>query len=228
MRRAEIGCLIFDVDGTLYRQAPVRRGMAIRLLANCARNPVEGWRTASFVRHYRRAQESLRKSGERRDQLAVACERAGVAQSWGEKCVERWINEGPLDLVAGAIYPELVTFLEKARERSMKLAVLSDYPAERKLSALGLSAFFSCVVSAVDPRVRRFKPDPSGLLTVMAECGSGTSETIYVGDRPEVDAEAARRAGVQCIIVGQRHGASGIGWEGVPNYKALGGMLGIN
>src|SRR4051812_26705840 len=126
-------CIIFDVDGTLYRQGPVRRGMAVRFLSYALRKPVPALRTAAFIRQYRRAQEQLRGIGSRSDQLRVACERCGTECAWGMKCVEEWIEKRPLDLVAKAIYPGLVAFLAKARERGMKLAVVSDYPPEEKL-----------------------------------------------------------------------------------------------
>ena len=37
--------LLFDVDGTLYHQAPLRRAMSVRLLRHGIVRPLQGWRT---------------------------------------------------------------------------------------------------------------------------------------------------------------------------------------
>ena len=48
------------------------------------------------------------------------------------------------------------------------------------------------VVSCLD--VDRAKPDPEGLLKIMAALGRQPGETVYVGDSPS-DAQAAEGAG---------------------------------
>jgi HAD superfamily hydrolase (TIGR01509 family) len=217
--------LIFDVDGTLYRQGPVRRGMALRLFSYTIRNPLAGVKAAAFLRHYRRAQERLRGNGSYRDQLHTACLDSGIKLEWGEGCVREWIEKRPLDLVAKAIYPDLTNLLVRAAERGIKLAIVSDYPAQEKLRALGLDRYFRCVISPPDSRVTRFKPDPSGILAVLRELKVDAAEAVYIGDRPEVDAEAARRAGVACIIVGRASGPPSGEWLAAPDYARLAAML---
>jgi HAD superfamily hydrolase (TIGR01509 family) len=218
-------CLIFDVDGTLYRQTPVRRGMALRLLAYSIRRPLAGVKTAAFLRCYRRAQERLRGTGSCRDQLHTACRDSGVELKWGEECVREWIEKRPLDLVAKAIYPGVAALVMRAAERGIKLAVVSDYPAQEKLLALGLDRYFRCVISPPDPGMERFKPDPSGILAALRELKIDAAEAIYIGDRPEVDAEAAKRAGVGCIIVGHTSGPPSREWLAAPNYYRVAAML---
>jgi HAD superfamily hydrolase (TIGR01509 family) len=220
-------CLIFDVDGTLYRQPPVRRGMALRLLSYSTRNPLAGLKTAAFLRHYRRAQERLRGNGSCRDQLHTACRDSRVKLEWGEGCVREWIEQRPLDLVAKAIYPGVAALLHRAEERGLRLAVVSDYPAVEKLRALGLDRYFRCVISSPDPRMARFKPDPGGILAILQELKIDAAEAVYIGDRPEVDAEAAKRAGVACIIVGRASGPPSGEWLAAPDYRRLAAMLGL-
>lgn len=219
--------LIFDVDGTLYRQAPVRRGMALRLLAYSIRKPLAGVKTAAFLRRYRHAQERLRGTGSCRDQLHTACRDSGVELKWGETCVRDWIEQRPLDLVAKAIYPGLANLLMRAAERRFKLAVVSDYPAQEKLRALGLDQYFRCVISPPDPRMARFKPDPGGILAVLRELKIDATEAVYIGDRPDVDAEAAKRAGVACIVVGRDSRLPSGEWVAAPDYALVAEMLGL-
>ena len=220
--------MIFDVDGTLYRQAPVRRGTAFRFLCYALRHPAPALRAAAFLREYRRAQEQLRAVGSGPDQLRVACESTGTEYAKAMAYVQCWLEGRPLDLVAKAIYPGLVPFLSKATERGIKLAVVSDYPAEEKLRALGLDAFFCAVISASGPSGRRFKPAPDGILAVLEELAVAPSHAIYVGDRPDVDAAAAKAAGTACAILGYPPNPDPGGWLGAPDYFRLASLLGLN
>ena len=54
--------LIFDVDGTLYEQAPVRRAMLYRILRANLNSPIQGMMTLQALRSYRKAHEELRHS----------------------------------------------------------------------------------------------------------------------------------------------------------------------
>jgi phosphoglycolate phosphatase/putative hydrolase of the HAD superfamily len=141
--------------------------------------------------------------------------------------VSEWIEKRPLDLVARSIYPDLTSLLSRAAERGIKLAVVSDYPAKEKLRALELERFFGCVLSPSDPRMGRLKPDPGGILAVLQELKIDASSAVYIGDRPEVDAEAARRAGIACIILGRTSGPPSGEWLAAPDYLRLAAMLGL-
>ena len=44
-----VKAVIFDVDGTLYRQRPLRRAMAVRLVAGHLLHPIRGMRTARIL-----------------------------------------------------------------------------------------------------------------------------------------------------------------------------------
>src|SRR5687768_121392 len=57
-----ISTLVFDVDGTLYRQRPVRWRMLARLLSRAAFRPGEMVPAVRALRSYRRAQEEMRDS----------------------------------------------------------------------------------------------------------------------------------------------------------------------
>jgi phosphoglycolate phosphatase len=80
------------------------------------------------------------------------------------------------------------------------LAVLTNKPgalARRILDGLGLLARFAAVVGGDEaPR----KPDPAGLLGIMARVGAAREETVLVGDG-RADVAAARAAGVRMIAV---------------------------
>ena len=203
-RPADLKAIVFDVDGTLYRQGPLRRAMLFRLLAGHAAHPLNGWRTLRILRAYRQAQEHLRDdtSGDvAAAQIARTCERTKIAPSAVVECVERWMEREPLTFLPQSVQPGLLEFLSACKARGLRLAALSDYPAEAKLRALGIADLFDVALCAQDPAIGVFKPNPRGLLVTLERLGSSRRESLYVGDRVEVDAAAAEAAGMPCAIL---------------------------
>ena len=199
--------IVLDVDGTLYRQGPLRRAMLIRLLTAHILRPGVAWRTFSALRAYRQAQEHLRDdtSGDvAAAQLRLACERSRLDRASVAACVERWMEREPLSLLGRFVQPGLVEFLEACRARGVRLATLSDYPADAKLEALGVSRYFDLNLCAQAREIGVFKPNPRGLQVVLDRLGATASEAVYVGDRADVDAAAAHAAGVPCAILTER------------------------
>ena len=76
---------------------------------------------------------------------------------------------------------------------------LSDYPTERKLKALNMETVLS--FSSLDSCIDRLKPDPKGLLHICRCWKLLPGECLVIGDRDDRDGEAARRAGMNYIIV---------------------------
>lgn len=200
--------LVFDVDGTLYRQGGLRRAMLRKLVVHALSDPRTGVATFRALRAYRHAQELLREGPIEGDlaaaQFRLASERSGQARDAVESIVARWMDEEPLALLERFIDPALRALLTAARTRGMRLGVLSDYPAAAKLRAMKLDEFFDVVVTAQDPSVNRFKPHPSGLLEALRRLGARPDEALYVGDRRDVDGPVAAAAGASCVIVGER------------------------
>jgi len=203
--------LIFDVDGTLYEQGPVRRAILYRILRAHRTSPVQGLRTLRTLYAYRKAQEVLRENpSDSSDiasaQLLIAGRRMGVSAEIIAPCIARWMEQEPLPLLARSLRKGIVELLQEAKKCDLRLAVLSDYSADRKLAAMGLTRFFDVVVTAQDPEVQRFKPDPAGLELVLQRLAVRMSEAVYIGDREDVDAVAASRAGIQYFILSGRQG----------------------
>ena len=205
--------LIFDVDGTLYDQGPVRRAMLYRLLRAHVTSPVRGLFTLQVLHAYRNAQETLRTTPpEWRDiastQLQLAGRRVGMSAEVIAPFVARWIEHEPLPLLASSVRQGIVKLLQDARKCGLRLAVCSDYPADRKLAAMGIANLFDVVVTAQDAEVQRFKPDPAGLELTLRRLAVAKSDVLYIGDRAEVDALAASRAGIRHFILNGTHGVS--------------------
>lgn len=210
MNPARLKAIVFDVDGTLYRQDPVRRAMFARLLRAHVDRPLAGLRTLRWLQAYRQAQERLRggpaDGGDLAEQqVGLACKWTGAPPAELRSCVRRWMEEEPLGLLRPSVREGLPELIAAATRRALRLGACSDYPAAEKLHAMGLAGFFEVVVTAQDAEVQRFKPHPRVLEVALRRLGVSNEEALYVGDRPEVDAEAARRAGVACAIIGPRH-----------------------
>jgi HAD superfamily hydrolase (TIGR01549 family) len=206
VRRDEIRAVVFDVDGTLYRQGPVRRTMVVRLARAHWRQPRSGLRVTRTLSAYRRAQESLRSTPYDGDlaaaQVQLAAQQSGVDATTVHACIDEWMETAPLDVVAASARAGLVEALEAMAASGLKLGVVSDYPAHRKLHALGIADRFDAIVSAQDERVQAFKPDPRGIRVALQDLGVAPAHALYVGDREDVDVPAAAAADIGCVLVG--------------------------
>jgi putative hydrolase of the HAD superfamily len=220
--------VVFDVDGTLYRQGPLRRAMFLRLLRLTLGQPLEGWRTFRTLQAYRHAQEELRGdlSGDlAAAQIRVACVRTNSDHGSVAERVERWMEQEPLAFLPGCMHVGLVDFLHACKARGLRLAVLSDYPAAAKLRALGIADLFDFDLCAQAPEVGVFKPHPRGLMVVAERLGVTVDECLYVGDRAEVDAAAAEAAGMACAIVTSDRALSSDIHKTVASYLELQELL---
>lgn len=98
-------------------------------------------------------------------------------------------------------FEDTIDFLLRARERGLRLAIVSNWDASLPLvlRAHGLvdlidQAFASLVVGAE-------KPDPTMLHLAMASAGVSPSETLHIGDDPIDDLGAAQNAGVRGLLI---------------------------
>jgi HAD superfamily hydrolase (TIGR01549 family) len=222
-----VKAIVFDVDGTLYRQGPLRRAMLMRLLTAHIVHPRRAWRTFTVLRAYRHAQEHLRgdHGGDiAAAQIAVTSERTNIDESAVTTCVTRWMEREPLAFLPRCLQPGMVEFLRACKGRGLRLGAFSDYPAEDKLRAMGVSELFDVVLSAQSPGVGALKPNPRGLLVTLERLGATPSDALYVGDRVDVDAAAARAAGVRCAIL-TRHASTGAAYVAVSGYPQLHDLL---
>lgn len=116
---AQFKALIFDLDGTLYRQELVRRAMAWRILRAHLCHPIQGLLTVRVLQAYRRAQETVRLTGASGDpvaqQIRVAAQNCKRGESEVQLRVARWSGRA-MDLLSQALRPGLVELLQLARE----------------------------------------------------------------------------------------------------------------
>jgi len=201
-----IAAVLFDLDGTLYRQRPMRALMALELATLALRSPLQAPVTWRVLSEFRRAQETLRGQATERgaglEQLQLTARQTGLSVEQVETLVAEWMIERPLKYMARCRADGLVQLLDFLGRRGIRVGVFSDYPPESKLKALGVAGRFSVLVCSADPEVGAFKPHPRGFLVASARWQIDPSEILVVGDRPDADAAGARAAGMPCVIVG--------------------------
>lgn len=224
------GAVLFDLDGTLYHQPSLRRAMAWELVRAGLRAPLRTARTARRLRAFRSAREELRDVEVRGgtlegEQYALPARRLGVEPGVVRAAVEEWMMQRPLPHLAASAWLELRQVLEELRRRGARLGVFSDYPPEDKLRALDIRSLFDVALGATDPAIDEFKPGPAGLLRAAAELGVDPADVVYVGDRVDVDAPAAQRAGMRCVIVGAEASAVKAPLIGAPRFRDLPDLL---
>ena len=212
------GCrlVVFDVDGTLYRQGPVRRAMLGELLSD---GPLRARpRRLLALRTFRRLREGAGASprGFSGPLFERFCAETGLDDDAARRLVAEWMEERPLRHLPRAIVPGAGALFAALRARGVAVGAWSDYPARAKLDALGLRA--DHVACATDPDLDTLKPDPAGLFRVMAAAGCAPEETLMIGDRPDRDGEAARAAGARFCLRAAR------GPEGTPRVRDFLGL----
>ena len=211
-RTLRIRAVLFDVDGTLYRQTPIRAMMTMELLTLPLLAPLKAaqrWRTLAA---YRRAQEHLRQEPgkvTRATQVAAAAGAgAGLPLGEVEPLIEEWMFERPLKYLPYFKAAGLRRLLDLLDRSGVRTGVLTDYPAGQKLRALGLAERFPLVLCATDPDIGRFKPDPRGFLRACERWQLNPRDVLMVGDRVDVDAAGAAAAGMTSVIIGRHRGGA--------------------
>jgi putative hydrolase of the HAD superfamily len=209
-----IRLVAFDVDGTLYRQDRLRRRMAAELataaLARFSFAPIR------ILSTYRRLREKLAEAEVEHFEPVLLAQTASACGAQPEQVAtiaREWMERRPLAHLRPCVYPHLPELFAAIKAGGRKIGILSDYAAQEKLRALGLSADF--IVAAGDEGVGRLKPHPRGLEALMAAAGVAPQETVLIGDRPERDGEAALRAGAAALI---RSSQKRAGWNTFASY----------
>ena len=198
IRRARI--IIFDVDGTLYEAAPLRRRMIAELLLYCARKPRQ-LETLRVLQVYRHEREKLADEGATeiiQQQYERPASRLGLSPRTVEALITPWIHQRPLRHLGPLRVPGVRRLFDQLRASGRVVAIFSDYPAQEKLEALGLAA--DHIVTATDAEVNRLKPDPRGLEVLLHRLGAEPADCLFFGDRDSRDGAAARRISLPYLL----------------------------
>jgi HAD superfamily hydrolase (TIGR01549 family) len=193
---------LVDLDGTLYAGQLVKLAMSAELA-------VLGLDAVGTLRRFRSEHEHLRRTQDTpaaspyQLQLERTAAALGVETREVEAAVREWMIERPGKWLRRFRRRSLLAELAAFRERGGRLALVSDYPAQTKLLALGCRPLFDTVVAnGEDGGPRWLKPHPDGLLSASERLGVRPERCLVLGDRTDADGEAARRAGMAFRRIG--------------------------
>ncbi len=192
---------LVDLDGTLYAAAPVRFCMACELLLG-------EWRAIRSLRVFRQMHERLRRRCVRgaadmyAAQLELTSRALRMERNTLEHTVKRWMILRPGKWLRLFRRRRLLEEIREFKSQGGRTALVSDYPAQEKLQAMGLRELFDVVVANGEQgAVSCLKPLPDAYLAAAARLGVRPEECLVLGDRLDADGLAARRAGMGFRLV---------------------------
>ncbi len=210
---------IFDLDGTLADTSPDLIAAANASLGGALLDPV---RDAGTALRGGRAMLALgyARKGLDADEAATRAEADYAA--FLEVYADNLHRETTL-------YDGVEAALDLLAAEGWRLGVCTNKPAalaETLLTALGVRGRFQAMLGADSIAVK--KPDPRHLTETIARAGGARHRAVMIGDT-ETDLNAARAAGVPCVLVGFGPGAGGIAAMApeaiLPGYPDLPGTL---
>lgn len=192
--------IIFDVDGTLYFQRPLRLRMAVALGTYYLLHPnkIRDLKIISDFRSWREKNTLCQGDLENEQYKAVASQH-GVSAEHVKTVIEKWMYQKPLLYLPKYGDAALREFIVNIRSRGIKAVAYSDYPVDDKLRVLGIQ-MDACFCST-DPEIQCLKPSQKGIQAVLKQIGCSPDECLFIGDRDEKDGQSARSVGMDYRIL---------------------------
>ncbi|MEM1606536.1 MAG: HAD family hydrolase [Candidatus Bathyarchaeia archaeon] len=110
--------------------------------------------------------------------------------------------------------------LQSLVKHGYKTGVISNFAipecVHELLTIYGLKDFLGVVI--ISAEVNRRKPSPEIFFAALNALGVEASNSVFVGDTPDIDVRGAKKAGMKTILV-QRKNVSVISTEDTPDFK---------
>jgi len=192
--------VMFDLDGTLMDSVPDLAAAVDKMLMLLGREPAGIERVRDWVGNGSRV--LVRRA------LVGQLDHDGVADELADEALALFMQAYAGGHELTAVYPGVRDCLDWLRERRVKLAIITNKPAqfiEPLLEEKGLAGYFDWLVGG--DTLPQQKPDPAALFWVMDKAGVAPSESLFVGDSRN-DVRAAKAATVRCVALtyGYNHG----------------------
>ncbi len=192
--------VMFDLDGTLMDSVPDLAAAVDKMLMLLGREPAGIERVREWVGNGSRV--LVRRA------LAGQLNHDGVADELADEALVLFMQAYSGGHELTAVYPGVRECLDWLRERKVKLAIITNKPAqfiEPLLEEKGLAGYFQWLVGG--DTLPQQKPDPAALFWVMDKADVAPGESLFVGDSRN-DVRAAKAATVRCVALtyGYNHG----------------------
>ena len=193
---------VFDVDGTLYRQTPVRIGMARQMMRDGILRP-------SHMKHllallsFRKRREKDRAFQNRslEEQVGIVAEEKKIQKEAFGMYIRKWMFERPLELIKTNRRKVVCDLLHNCRRMKKTVVIYSDYPAEDKLHTLDIH--YDKLFYPGNGIPDELKPSRAVMDVIISEIKTEKNRIIFVGDRDEKDGKSAALAGIDYLNVRQ-------------------------
>jgi len=191
--------ILFDIDGTLidHDSAEATAVAALRDRTGQTEDSVgflRRWRSA-FERHYNRyLAGELSIQEQRRERLREVFD-PNLSDDAADRLIDSYINEY---LAACELYSDVKPTL--ARMATYQMGIVSNGERRQqqyKLEKTGIDRYFGPLILSAECGVA--KPARGIFELACDSMGAPPSQAIYVGDRCDVDAEAARSVGMHGV-----------------------------
>lgn len=201
IRWETVRAAVFDVDGTLYHQRPVRMQMAARLAGYYAAHPLRLRELRGISAFRKLREEEAFRTVSLTGQIQEAARRSGVRDAERlEKAIQRWMFREPLKMIAAHPKKEVLSLLHRLRAEGKRIVIYSDYAAEKKLEALGVvpdAVYYPGIAG-----VKELKPSRHSMNLILEREGLRPDQAVMVGDRMEKDGRSAELVGMRFVFAG--------------------------
>lgn len=192
--------VMFDLDGTLMDSVPDLAAAVDKMLMLLGREPAGIARVRDWVGNGSRI--LVRRA------LAGQLQHDGVADELADEALVLFMQAYAGGHELTTVYPGVRECLDWLRERGVKLAIITNKPAqfiEPLLEEKGLAGYFQWLIGG--DTLPQQKPDPAALLWIMDRAEVTAERSLFVGDSRN-DVRAARAAQVACVALsyGYNHG----------------------
>ena len=192
---------IFDLDGTLYYQLPVRIEMALRLILYYMFRPFKICELL-MLRQYRKLREKPTNADNFHQlQIAEMSSRYKMSTDEVSKIIDYWLIKRPLPVIRRWQREKVLSTIKFYQSQGIKIIVYSDYPVADKLQALNLQADYKFYSN--DNLIKCMKPNPQGLLNIIKHLKLNLQDILYVGDRDDKDGKCAKQVGVDYLDINE-------------------------
>lgn len=200
--------ILFDLDDTLMDDGSAERSAAL-LLHKTIETAVSAEEFASrsadsLKRHFARyLAGEVSFQGQRRDRM-----RELIDSSLSDEAADRIFADYHANYVASwSLFPDALLCLNGLSRFRLGLITNGQAHQQRwKLVQTGILDRFECVL--ISEECGCSKPDPAIFVRACASVGELPENSVYVGDRYDIDAQAARRAGLRGIWLDRKRTAN--------------------
>lgn len=190
---------IFDVDGTLYNQLPVRIVMACRLIVDVILHPFHLNMAVGVLRFRKIREENTYKVYSMEQQIEHIANKFNLRLADFKRYIDMRMFQEPLRYIQIFRYTDVIAFISECKSRGKEVVIYSDYPAKEKAEVLSIQ--YDLLFYPGHGIANEMKPSTRGINTIIDSLRVSNDKILYVGDRYDTDGEAARKGKMEYMDI---------------------------